>query len=350
MGNTVDEVYMRRCIDLAQNGLGTTYPNPLVGSVIVYNNKIIGEGWHRKSGEAHAEINAISSVKDQSLLKKSTIYVSLEPCAHYGKTPPCALKIKDLKFKKVVIGTQDPTSKVNGKGIEIIRNSGIEVVTGVLEKECKRLNKRFFTYHLKKRPYIILKWAETLNKKIDNGRDRNHPFWISNPFSIQKTHVLRNEEQSILVGKNTALIDNPSLTTRSVYGNNPIRLLIDKNLEIPLSHSIFDDQAETFIFTEKKSQSTTHLNYFQLDFDKDLVPQIINVLYDKNIQSVIIEGGKQTLQHFIDKGIWDEAMIITSPNILKNGTNAPILFGDISYQELVGDNLISYLKNPSTLY
>ncbi|CVK16967.1 diaminohydroxyphosphoribosylaminopyrimidine deaminase [Apibacter mensalis] len=350
MSKNVDEIYMLRCIDLAKNGLGTTYPNPLVGSVIVYNNKIIGEGWHRKSGEAHAEINAISSVKDPSILKNSTLYVSLEPCSHYGKTPPCALKIVDLKFKKVVVGITDPTSKVNGKGIELIRNSGIEVVTGILENECKKLNKRFITYHLKKRPYIILKWAETLNKKIDNGEDRNQPFWISNPFSIQKSHVVRNEEQSILVGKNTALIDNPNLTTRTIYGKNPIRLLIDKNLEIPLSHNILNEQADTFIFNKKISKSNNHLNYFKLNFDKDIIPQIIKILYDKNIQSVIVEGGERTLQHFIDLGIWDEAIIITSQTLIKNGTNAPTLYGEIINQELLGNNLISYLKNSSALY
>jgi diaminohydroxyphosphoribosylaminopyrimidine deaminase / 5-amino-6-(5-phosphoribosylamino)uracil reductase len=350
MSKNVDEIYMQRCIDLAKNGLGTTYPNPLVGSVIVHNNKIIGEGWHRKSGDAHAEINAISSVKDHNLLKKSTLYVSLEPCSHYGKTPPCALKIVDLKFKKVVIGTIDPTRKVNGKGIEIIRSSGIEVITGILENKCKELNKRFLTYYLKKRPYITLKWAETLNKKIDNGGDRYQPFWISNSFSIQKTHLLRSEEQSILVGKNTALIDNPNLTTRTIYGKNPIRLLIDKNLEIPLSHNILNEQANTFIFNQKISKSNNHLNYFKLNFEKDIIPQIMKLLYEKNIHSVIIEGGERTLQHFINLGMWDEAIIITSQTILKNGTNAPTLYGSLINQELLGDNFISYFRNSSTIY
>lgn len=350
MSKNVDEIYMQRCIDLAKNGLGTTYPNPLVGSVIVHNNKIIGEGWHRKSGDAHAEINAISSVKDHNLLKKSTLYVSLEPCSHYGKTPPCALKIVDLKFKKVVIGTIDPTRKVNGKGIEIIRSSGIEVITGILENKCKELNKRFLTYYLKKRPYITLKWAETLNKKIDNGGYRYQPFWISNSFSIQKTHLLRSEEQSILVGKNTALIDNPNLTTRTIYGKNPIRLLIDKNLEIPLSHNILNEQANTFIFNQKISKSNNHLNYFKLNFEKDIIPQIMKLLYEKNIHSVIIEGGERTLQHFINLGMWDEAIIITSQTILKNGTNAPTLYGSLINQELLGDNFISYFRNSSTIY
>ncbi|MDR2123030.1 MAG: bifunctional diaminohydroxyphosphoribosylaminopyrimidine deaminase/5-amino-6-(5-phosphoribosylamino)uracil reductase RibD [Flavobacteriaceae bacterium] len=340
-----DENYIRRCISLARNGLGTTYPNPMVGSVIVYDNRIIGEGWHRKSGEPHAEVNAISSVKDLSLFRESTIYVSLEPCSHFGKTPPCALRIVDLQFKKVVVGTLDPNDKVNGKGIEIIKNAGIEVITGVLENECKELNKRFMTFHLQKRPYIILKWAETLNKKIDNGTERSRPFLISNQYSSQKIHLIRSREQSILVGKNTALIDNPYLTSRSVKGKNPVRILIDKKLDVPSSCNIFNDEADTLIFNEKITTTKNHLDYIRIDFTEDILPQITEKLYHKNIQSVLVEGGRKTLQSFIDSNLWDEAVIITSPILADKGTDSPVLHGEITRQEYSGNDRISYIRN-----
>ena len=343
--NIREEKYIQRCIDIAHNGLGTTYPNPLVGSVIVHNDIIIGEGWHKESGQPHAEINAINSVKDTSLLQDSEIYISLEPCSHYGKTPPCAQKIAELKFKKVIVGSLDPSEKVNGKGIEIIKNAGIEIVTRVLEKECKELNRRFTTFHQEKRPYIILKWAETLNKKMDNGTNRNTPFWISNKYSLQKTHLLRSQEQAILVGKNTALIDNPYLTCRNIKGKNPIRVLIDKNLDIPASYHIFNEEAPTLIFNEKKQIQKDHLKYIQIDFSKNIIPQITKNLYINKIQSIIIEGGRKTLQDFIDLNLWDEAIITSSHALVENGTPAPTLFGEITQQECWGDNLTSYLKN-----
>ncbi|MDR1876240.1 MAG: bifunctional diaminohydroxyphosphoribosylaminopyrimidine deaminase/5-amino-6-(5-phosphoribosylamino)uracil reductase RibD [Flavobacteriaceae bacterium] len=346
--NSQDEKYIRRCIELAQNGLGSTYPNPMVGSVIVYNDHIIGEGWHKKSGEPHAEINAINSVKDISLFKESTIYISLEPCSHFGKTPPCALRIAELKFKKVVVGTLDPSDKVNGKGIEIIKNAGIETLTGILEDECNELNKRFITFHIKKRPYIILKWAETLNKKIDNGTERTRPFFISSKYSLQKVHLLRAQEQSILVGKNTALLDNPFLTSRLVKGENPIRILLDKRLDIPTSYNIFNDEAQTLIFNEKITDKKNHLDYIRIDFSKNIIPQILEKLYHRNIQSVIVEGGRKTLQDFIDSGLWDEAIITTSQTIVENGTDSPTLYGKITRQESAGENLISYIKNNSS--
>ncbi len=343
--NIQDEIYIRRCIELAQNGLGTTYPNPLVGSVIVYNNKIIGEGWHRKSGESHAEINAINSVTDFSLFPKSDIYISLEPCSHFGKTPPCSVRIVELNFKRVIIGSIDPSEKVNGKGVEIIKKGGIETSIGILEKECEELNKRFFTFHRKKRPYIILKWAETLNKKLDNGINRTKPFPISNKYSSQNTHLLRSQEQAILVGKNTALIDNPYLTCRTVKGTNPLRILIDKNLDIPTSFNIFNEEAPTFIFNEKLDSEKGHLTYIKIDFFQNIIPQILNNLYIRNIQSVIIEGGRKTLQDFIDQNNWDEAIITTSNVVVKEGTNSPILFGEITKQEYLENDLITYIKN-----
>ncbi|MGM5631164.1 bifunctional diaminohydroxyphosphoribosylaminopyrimidine deaminase/5-amino-6-(5-phosphoribosylamino)uracil reductase RibD [Apibacter raozihei] len=342
-----DENYIRRCIQIAKNGLGTTYPNPLVGSVIVYKNQIIGEGWHKRAGQAHAEINAIDSVKDKTLLKESDIYVSLEPCSHYGKTPPCAVKIAELQFKRVIIGSIDPNSKVNGKGISIIKNSGIPIVTGILENECYNLNKRFFTFHIKKRPYIFLKWAETLNKKIDNGEDRDSPFWISNPYSLQKTHLIRSQEESILVGKNTAVTDNPALTCRSIHGSNPLRILIDRRLDVPESFRLYNSEAPTLIFNEKKNLKKEFTEYIRIDFSENIYTQILNNLYLRNIQSLIVEGGRQTLQNFIDNSLWDEAIITTSNTIVKNGTDSPTLFGNITHQEYINTNLITYIQNLS---
>ncbi len=346
--DTQDEKYIRRCIELAKNGLGTTYPNPLVGAVIVHDNKIIGEGWHRKSGEPHAEINAINSVKDFSLLPESDIYISLEPCSHFGKTPPCASRIVELNFKRAIIGSIDPSEKVNGKGTEIIKNAGIEVITGILENECEELNKRFFTFHLKKRPYILLKWAETLNKKMDNGTDRTEPFWISNKYSLQNTHLIRSQEQSILVGKNTALIDNPYLTCRTVKGTNPLRILKDKNREVPSSFHIFNEEAPTFIFNEKLDSKKDNLEYIRIDFSQDIIPQIMNNLYLRDIQSVMVEGGRKTLQDFIDRNCWDEAMITTSDSLVEKGTCSPALFGKITKQHYIGNNLITCIKNTSS--
>lgn len=343
-----DEKYIQRCIELASNGLGYTYPNPLVGSVIVHKEKIIGEGWHRKAGESHAEINAINSVKDSSVLKESEIYVSLEPCSHFGRTPPCALKIIELQFKKVIIGTLDPNPKVNGKGLYIIRKAGIEAKAGILENECKELNRRFNTFHLKKRPYITLKWAETLNKRIDNGTNRNQPYWISNKFSLQKIHQLRSQEQAILIGKNTALIDNPSLTTRILKGKNPLRIVIDKNLEIPESFNIFNKDASSLILNQKITKQKNNIEYIQINFSIDIIPQILDILYEKNIQSIIVEGGEKTLETFINNNLWDEAVIITSNTILKEGTSSPFLFGEIRNQEYYDNNLISYIFNTNS--
>lgn len=247
-----DEFYIKRCIELAKKAAGNTYPNPLVGSVIVHKGKIIGEGYHKKAGEPHAEINAINSVKDSSVLPESTIYVSLEPCAHFGKTPPCALKLREIGFKSVVIGTLDSHEKVNGKGKQILEDAGIKVVSGVLEKECKDLNKRFFTFHKKKRPYIILKWAQS----ADGFMDKNfQPYPVSNDIANQFTHHLRADEHAILVGTQTALRDNPSLTVRNVSGKNPVRILIDFDLKVPSDFNIYNREAETLIFNSKKEVS-----------------------------------------------------------------------------------------------
>lgn len=319
-----DELYLKRGIELAKKALGHTYPNPLVGSVIVHNGKIIGEGHHRKAGENHAEINAIESVEDKSLIPESTIYVTLEPCAHYGKTPPCALKIKELGFRKVVIGAMDSHDKVNGKGKKIIQDAGIEVVSGVLEKECIELNKRFFTYHEKKRPYIILKWA----RSADGFLDKDFlPTAISNPLVNQFVHQLRADEHAILVGTQTALNDNPSLTVRHAEGVNPVRILIDLDLKIPSDFKIYNTEARTIVINSVKEEIRGHIHFIKIKRE-NVLQGLMGALYREQIQSVIIEGGNFTLQQFIDANLWDEAIIIKNENLkLENGTRAPELTG-----------------------
>lgn len=334
-----DELYIKRCIELAQKALGKTYPNPLVGSVIVHNGKIIGEGYHHKAGENHAEINAINNVKDKSLIPESTIYVSLEPCAHYGKTPPCALKIKELGFKKVVIGAMDSHDKVNGKGKKIIQDAGIEVVSGILEKECIELNKRFFTYHEKKRPYILLKWAESGDGFIDKDF---RPVQISNPLVNQFVHQLRADEHAILVGTQTALNDNPGLTVRNVQGTNPVRILIDFDLKVPQDFTIYNEASTTLVFNSIKEGTKNNIRFIRIEKD-NFLPDLMDALYREQIQSVIIEGGSFTLQQFINEGLWDEAIVIKNKDLkLGNGTKAPELDHKIFKTEDFRDNSIAF--------
>lgn len=333
---------------MAKNGLGITYPNPLVGSVIVLNDKIIGEGWHKKAGEPHAEVNAINSVKDKSLLKLATIYVNLEPCSHYGKTPPCANLIVEKGIKKVVIGSVDSNSKVSGKGVLHLQNNGCEVIVGVWEQECLNLNKRFFTFHNKKRPFIILKWAETQDGFIDKLRDKNSensPNWISNVYSQQLVHKMRAEEQAILVGTNTALNDNPKLNTRNWLGLNPIRILLDKSLKVPLHYKLFDGSVKTIVLTEKVTDKSPNENTFfeQVDFSKNLPEQICGILYNHEIQSVIIEGGTKILQTFIAENLWDEAHVFGGNTKFGNGLKAPEL-------KLVPNQLIEISTDSLRIY
>lgn len=340
----IDKQYIKRCTELAKKALGKTYPNPLVGSVIVYNNRIIGEGFHKKAGEAHAEINAINSIKDEDLhlIPESTIYVSLEPCAHFGKTPPCAMKIVELGFKKVVIGAMDSHDKVNGKGKKIITDAGIEAVAGILEKDCRELNKRFFTYHEKKRPFIILKWAQS----ADGFMDKNfRPYQISNSLSKQFVHQLRSEEHAILVGKNTALHDNPSLTVRETVGRNPIRILIDHKLEVPENFNIYNEEAETIILNSIKNSVEKNIRFIKIEKENSLIT-ILEKLYELQIQSVIIEGGRFTLQQFIDQNLWDEAIILKNPNlILENGTQAPDFKFNPQKTENLRDTEVLFFSN-----
>jgi len=338
-----DEFYIRRCIELAGKAIGKTYPNPLVGSVIVYQDKIIGEGYHHKAGENHAEINAINSVKDKSLISESTIYVSLEPCAHYGKTPPCALKIKELGFRKVVIGAMDSHDKVNGKGKKIIQEVGIEVVSGVLEQDCLDLNKRFFTFHQKKRPYIFLKWAQSGDGFLD--RDFK-PYSISNTLVNQFVHQLRADEHAILVGTQTALNDNPGLTVRNVEGENPIRVLIDFELKVPETFNIYNPEAKTIVINTIKEEENENIKFIRIS-KENFLAELMNALYREQIQSVIIEGGRFTLQQFIDAGLWDEAIVIKNENLkLISGTKAPDFTDQKPLKtEEFRDNMIEFYKN-----
>ena len=318
-----DEKYIRRCLDLARNGLGYARPNPMVGCVIVHQDKIIGEGYHRANGGPHAEVNAVRSVKDHSLLKESTAYVSLEPCAHHGKTPPCADMLVKHQIKKVVICNRDPFHLVDGAGVEKLKAAGIEVVSGILDEEGRELNKRFFTYHEKKRPFVILKWAQSSDGFIaPEAQNAGEITWISNERSKQIAHQLRKENAAILVGKNTALKDNPSLTTRLIYGQNPTRVLLDSELECSKELKIFNDEALTIILNKHKDKEQGNIHYVQCDMS----PQgILNALYTAKLQSVLIEGGAATLQSFIDAQLWDEAYVFQGPSALQSGILAPNL-------------------------
>lgn len=330
------ETYMQRCLDLALLGIGNAAPNPMVGCVIVHNGKIIGEGYHEKCGQAHAEVNAIRSVKNPDLLKESTLYVSLEPCAHFGKTPPCSDLIIEKQIPRIVVGTIDPFAEVAGKGIEKMRKAGIEVEVGVLEKKCRNLNRRFFTFHEKKRPYIILKWAQTLDGFIDTDRtETKHPTWITNALAKRLVHKQRSEEAAILIGTNTAEFDNPALTVREWSGNQPIRMVIDRSGLLNPSLIIFDQQAPTWVFTETPKEDRENLKYIELDFSRNILPQLMDELYRRDIQSVIVEGGNQLLNSFLSIGLWDEAFVYTGNQFFGKGVKAPHIFGKtIAYRKL----------------
>lgn len=341
---------MLRCIQLAKNGLGTTYPNPLVGSVIVHNNRLIGEGWHYKAGQPHAEVNAVNSVENQELLKEATIYVSLEPCSHYGKTPPCADLIVESGIKKVVVGSLDPNPKVAGRGIKRLMEAGCDVVVGVSEKECDELNKRFFTFHTKKRPYIFLKWGQTIDDFIapkNETRKETKPVWITNEFSRQLVHKMRAEEQAILVGTNTVLQDNPSLTVRDWAGENPLRVVIDKELKIPQYFSVFDASSKTIVLNEKETKTSKNLDFEKILFSEEIPQQICDVLFRINIQSIIIEGGAKTLQSFIEADLWDEAFVFSGKKTFGEGVKAPIFKGEINSEVKIQDDTLRIFKNPT---
>lgn len=322
---TKDEKYIRRCIQLARNGMCNTPPNPMVGAVIVHNDRIIGEGYHAHCGEGHAEVNAIRSVKDESLLRDSTIYVSLEPCSHYGKTPPCADLIIRKGIPRVVVGCVDPFSLVSGRGIQKLRDAGIDVKVGVLENECRQLIKRFVTFNTRQRPYITLKWAESADGFIDINREGGRPVVLSTPITSMYVHKQRAEHQAILVGRKTALLDNPSLTTRYWYGKNPVRMVIDKELTLPTSLKLFDGSTPTWIFTALEKESTPQVTYIKLDFNQNILPQILQKLYENKLQALLVEGGSQLLQSFIDEELWDEIYTEHTATSLGNGIKSPVV-------------------------
>lgn len=329
---------MSRCIELAKLGAGNVSTNPMVGAVVVHDGKIIGEGYHRKCGEAHAEVNAINSVKNQELLKESEIYVSLEPCAHFGKTPPCADLIIKKKIKKVYVGCLDPFSKVDGKGIQKLRAAGVEVVVGLLEKECQELNRRFFTSVNLKRPYVILKWAQSIDGYIDKDCK---PVRISNHQTEILNHKWRSEEDAILVGYNTALRDNPSLTNRLWAGKSPLRVVLDSELKLPNDLKLYDGAARTVVFTGKDVEADlSGVTVVKIDFERgNVAAQVLSALYEMKVQSLIVEGGASTHQMFVDAGLWDEARIFVSPVMLVNGTRAAYLRGgQVVDTQKIGDN------------
>jgi len=343
--------YMKRCLELAVLGAGKTSPNPMVGAVIVQNGEIIGEGYTSPYGGPHAEVNAVRSVIDQvgeakarELFSESTIYVSLEPCAHFGKTPPCADMIVDMGFKEAVIACLDPFAKVNGLGLKKLQDAGIRTEVGVMEDDAKWVNRRFFTKLKEFRPYVILKWAETADGYFAPVSGQR---WISNQASKQLVHKWRSEEDAILVGKRTAELDNPSLTVREWKGRNPKRILIDKNLELAESLSIFDEAAETIIFNAKKTDWQGNRKYIELEnFDLYLPQQILYQLYLMDVQSIIVEGGRKTLDLFIQAGLWDEARVFVGAESWAEGIQAPKLIGDLKEEIQVGsDQLKIYLPN-----
>ncbi|MFO7617626.1 MAG: bifunctional diaminohydroxyphosphoribosylaminopyrimidine deaminase/5-amino-6-(5-phosphoribosylamino)uracil reductase RibD [Bacteroidales bacterium] len=341
------EIYMSRCIELASNGLGSTAPNPMVGAVVVHAGMIIGEGWHRACGGPHAEVHAVERVRDRTLLKDSTLYVSLEPCNHQGRTPPCTDLILQSGIPRVVIGQADPNPIVAGGGSRRLTDSGVEVITGVLEKECRFLNRRFNTFHLKKRPYIILKWAQTSDGFVDAERDPASgikPAWITDEACRRLVHKWRTEEQAILAGSRTILLDNPQLNVRAWSGRNPIRITIDrtgklfrdggqrtadsgiKDLNSPeASLNILDQSVPTLIFTERDHRSEPNLEFIQVNPGQEVWPQVLKELYQREIQSVIVEGGPTLLRTLIDQGLWDEARVFIGPGWFGQGIRAPQL-------------------------
>ena len=345
-----DELYMKRCLELAELGNGRVSPNPLVGCVIVSDGKIIGEGYHRQYGQAHAEVNAIRSVTDKygdqatDLLKNATAYVSLEPCAHFGKTPPCADLLVRHQVKKVVIGNRDPFPDVNGKGIGKLKQVGIEVVSGVLEEQCSYVNRRFFTRIAQQRPYIILKWARTANGFFapENAIQQ----WITGPLAKKMVHKWRTEEDAVLVGKQTAIADNPALTAREWPGRNPVRILIDRNLKVPADSQLYNTEARTIVFNEQRTNVEGNIHFIEMEDMQYYLPQkIAYQLYLMDIQSIIIEGGANILNQFINAGLWDEARVFSSSKSWSSGIHSPNINGNITSVTQVDQDQLTIYEN-----
>lgn len=333
---------MQRAINLARNGAGHVSPNPMVGCVIVHQDEIIGEGWHRKYGEAHAEVNAINAVKNQDLLKESTIYVTLEPCSHFGKTPPCADLLVEKQVKRVIIATTDPNPKVAGNGIKRLTDADVEVQTGILQEDAVKLNRRFFTAFTKNRPYVILKWAQTKDGFI--ARKDFSSKWISNSYSRQLVHKWRAEEDAILVGSNTAVHDNPSLTVREWHGKDPLRIVIDRHLKLSQSLLLFTDGRKTICYNLLKSGQEGPVTYQQVE-GATILQDILKDLSERGVQSLIVEGGAAVINAFIDEDLWDEARIFISKNTFKEGVAAPLVQGNLIEENFVGDNELLIYSN-----
>ena len=324
----VENKYMARCISLARGGAGGVAPNPMVGAVVVHQGEIIGEGYHRKYGEAHAEVNAIASVRDESLLKEATMYVSLEPCSHYGKTPPCAELIIKKQIPRVVIGCLDPFPVVSGRGVRMLREAGVEVVTGVMEKEAWELNRVFMTFQEKRRPYIYLKWAQSADGFMDRLRtDNSSPAVVlSSPETMRRVHRLRADVAAIMVGTQTALLDNPSLTVRHWAGKSPVRVVLDRTLRIPSHYHLFDGTVKTLVFTTVADAiSRENVEYVTIDFSQQVLPQVMHELYIRKLNSLMVEGGATLLGHFLKEGLWDQMLVETAPVSLESGVKAPDL-------------------------
>ena len=343
-----DEQFMARAIELAKLGMGNVSPNPMVGCVIVNEGLIIGEGYHREYGKAHAEVNAVNSVKDKELLRRSTLYVTLEPCSHHGKTPPCTDLILQHRIPNVIVGTVDPFEKVAGRGVEKLRSGGCNVEYSMLEDQCKTLNKRFFTFHREKRPYIILKWAQTADGFIDIDRSQEHygqPTWITNDLARIAVHKMRSDESAILVGTNTAQKDNPSLTVRDWSGKSPLRLLLDKNCRLGADLALFNQIVPTVVYTAKECSSKHNLEFKQIEYDGSELNQILNNLYERGVLSLIVEGGQSILNSFIDSDLWDEARIFTGKCNFYNGVKAPVIDGIPVKSEDLDDSRMIILQN-----
>lgn len=339
---TPDELYMQRAFELATLGRGNVSPNPLVGCVIVSGDKIIGEGWHQKYGEAHAEVNAIRSVNDVALLKQSTAYVNLEPCSHTGKTPPCADLLIHSSIRKVVIANEDSNPLVAGKGIKKLQEAGIEVIKGVLEKKGRELNQRFFTFVESERPYIILKWAQTADGFM--ARENYESRWISNEFSRQLVHRWRSEEDAVLIGTKTAAHDNPHLSVRDWSGRNPLRIVIDRFLRLPKTLHLFDKSQKTICYNLLKHEEHDNLIYIRLD-ETNFMDHLIHDLFQRKIQSIIVEGGALTLNLFIRSGQWDEARIFSSTRSFGVGIEAPVLKGNLLVEEAIFDDTLKIYRH-----
>ena len=343
-----DRLYMKRALQLAKLAGVESAPNPMVGSVIVHNSKIIGEGYHKKYGEAHAEVNAVNAVKDMSLLRSSTIYVTLEPCAHHGKTPPCSDLIVQHQFKRVVVACKDTFSEVSGRGIEKMKKAGITVDVGLLEDEARELNKRFFTYHEKKRPYVILKWAQTLDGFMDRlPEERSKGInWITTPIMKTFVHRWRSKEQAIMVGWKTIANDNPSLTVREVEGASPHRFIIDPECQTPVDAKVLNDNKSTTIIVKKNIFKKLPDSVEIVSIEKYSTKEILKVIYNRNMLSVFIEGGAHTLQKFINDDLWDEARVIEGPVTFGKGLNSPVIQGALERGlEEIEENNIIYFRN-----